>query len=98
MRLLTTLALSGLSSLPIALRGHHIPQPRALAVGCTSAALRRALLRTAPPRLLAGDDDERHILSVNTALNFSLPYRVLAFYALAPVDAAERDDAKNGHC
>ena len=37
MRLLATLALSGLSSLPIALRGHHIPQPRALAVGMVDA-------------------------------------------------------------
>jgi hypothetical protein len=39
--------------------------------------------------------DNMPILSVNTELDFSLPYRVLAFYAIAPVAAP--DDAVAEH-
>ena len=66
------------------------PPPRAPPSMLPSAA---AFGRSPPPRCcaVAGPDGEEEeptpepVLSVNPALDFSLPYRVLAFYAVAPV-------------
>ena len=91
MRLFATLALSGLSSLPslatlrvnhgIAASGLFTHRSRHLA----QPLLRRCPRRAAPAIACAASPD-KDVLSVNTALDFSLPFRVLAFYAIAPID------------
>jgi len=74
MRLFTTLALGGLSL-----------RAPTLYVGRSVCRSRRTALRCLPPRACADGGPQKSVLSLNEALDFSLPFRVLAFYAIAPI-------------
>ena len=53
---------------------------------------RRAAALLCSASVESGEDSaaEEPILSINPALDFSLPYRVLAFYVIAPVAAPDK--------
>ena len=78
----------GCGLLPVA--AHNLPphpHHRRGAVFCTVAQ--------EPPDAGTAPPGSAPILSINQALDFSLPYRVLAFYAIAPV--ADPDEAVEQH-